>query len=146
LTERLKRPGVITRIRKEIEENIKRREGPGSLVIISYPKDRRFDGKNLSEISLILNKTPLETALYLIVDGKPGIVSFNMKESDIVHFMKNDFVMTGSDGNIEMPGEGLPHPRSYGAFARKIKKYVLEDKVINMEQAIKASHLDAGQK
>jgi N-acyl-D-aspartate/D-glutamate deacylase len=139
MKERLSNPDLLPQIRKEIDENIKRRGGPESLVIISYPKDRRFDGKNLTEISRILNKSTLETAIYLIVDGRPGIVSFNMKDSDIVTFMKNDFVMTGSDGNIEIPGEGLPHPRSYGAFARKIRKYVLEDKVISMEQALKAA-------
>jgi N-acyl-D-aspartate/D-glutamate deacylase len=139
MKQRLEDPALIPRIRKEIAENIKRRGGPESLVIISYPKDRRFDGKNLTEISRILNKSVLETAIYLIVDGRPSIVSFNMKDSDIVTFMKNDFVMTGSDGSIVIPGEGLPHPRSYGSFARKIRKYVLEDKVISMEQAIKAA-------
>ena len=62
-----------------------------------------------------------------------------MQESDVVYFMKKDYVMTCSDGSIEIPGGNKPHPRNYGAFPRKIRKYVLEEKIISMEQAIKAA-------
>jgi N-acyl-D-amino-acid deacylase len=139
LKQRLNNPKLILRIKNEIVENIDRRGGPESMVIISYPNDHRFDGKNIKEISRIIKKPPVETAIFLILDGNPGIVSFNMNDSDIVHFMKREYVMTSSDGNIEVPGNSAPHPRSYGAFPRKIRKYVFEDKIISMEQAIKAA-------
>lgn len=47
--------------------------------------------------------------------------------------------MTGSDGSLQIPGSRFSHPRSYGTFPRKIRKYVLEKNVITMEQAIRAA-------
>lgn len=139
LKQRLTDSRLLPRIRKEIADNINRRGGPESLVIISYPNDHRFDGMNLSEISQITGKTVVETAIFLILDDNPGIVSFNMDDSDIVNFMQKDYVMTCSDGHIEVPGENFPHPRNYGTFPRKIRKYVIDEKIISMEQAIKAA-------
>jgi N-acyl-D-amino-acid deacylase len=139
LKENLSDPATLPEIKKEILQNIERRGGPESLVIISYPKDHRFDGKNLAEISRIIQKPLAETAIFLVLYGSPGIVSFNMQESDIRKFMTQDYVMTCSDGHLEIPGEDLPHPRCYGAFTRKIRKYVLDDHVISMNQAIAAA-------
>ncbi len=139
MKQRLTDPQLLPRIRKEMVGNIDRRGGPESMVIISYPNDHRFEGKNLAEISAIIQKPVVETAIFLIVDGDPGMVSFNMNDSDVVNFMKKDYVMTCSDGSIEVPGDGIPHPRSYGTFPRKIRKYVLDEKIISMEQAIRAA-------
>ncbi|MDD4107793.1 MAG: D-aminoacylase, partial [Prolixibacteraceae bacterium] len=139
LKNRLQDPELLPGIKKEMTENIDRRGGPESLVIVSYPKDHRFDGKNLAEISEMINKTAVETAIQLILDGSPSVVSFNMQDSDIKNFMQKDYVMTGSDGSIVIPGNDKPHPRSYGAFTRKIRKYVLDEKVISMEHAIRAA-------
>ena len=143
--EKLNDPKLLPRIKKEMEENIERRGGPESLVIVSYPEDRRFDGKNLSEIGALLGKTPVEAALHLILESSPSVISFNMQEEDISGFMKKDYVMTGSDGSIVSPGQSVPHPRSYGTFPRKIRKYVIDDKVVSLEQAIKScTSLPAG--
>ncbi len=131
--------GKLPDIKKEIAGNIERRGGPESLVVVSYPKNSRFDGKNLAEISAIKAMPVVETAIALILEGSPSIISFNMKDPDIETFMKKDYVMTCSDGHIEMPGDNMPHPRNYGTFTRKIRKYVLEDKLITMEHAIRAA-------
>jgi N-acyl-D-amino-acid deacylase len=136
---RLENPELLPGIKTEIAENIERRGGPESLVIISHRANQAFEGKNLMEISSMINKTPVETAIWLVLEGSPGIVSFNMNDADVAFFMKKDYVMTSSDGNIEAPGNGKPHPRSYGAFTRKIRKFVLEDKLLTMEQAIRAA-------
>ena len=135
--ERLKDPRLLLGIRKEISENIERRGGASSLVIVSYPSDPRFDGKSLAEISALLKKSPVETAIQLILEHSPSVISFNMQDQDIINFMKKDYVMTASDGSIVRPGQGIPHPRSYGTFPRKIRKYVIEDKILTMEKAIK---------
>ena len=139
LMDNLRDKAILSSIKKGIEENIERRGGPESLVIISYAKDRRFDGKNLAEVSLIKGKPVVETAIELILEGNPTIISFNMRDSDIETFMQKDYVMTCSDGHIEVPGKNMPHPRNYGTFTRKIRKYVIEDRLITMEHAIKAA-------
>ena len=139
MRDRLENPELMPKIKIEIADNIGRRGGPESLVIVSYPKNRDFDGKNLLEISRMMETPVVETAIYLVLNGSPSIISFNMQESDLEYFMKKPYVMTGSDGNVQIPDKSFPHPRSYGTFPRKIRQYVLEKKWITMEQAIRAA-------
>jgi N-acyl-D-aspartate/D-glutamate deacylase len=62
-----------------------------------------------------------------------------MQEEDLENFMTKPYVMTGSDGNVQVPGKSFTHPRSYGTFPRKIRTYVMDKKVITMTQAIRAA-------
>jgi N-acyl-D-aspartate/D-glutamate deacylase len=69
----------------------------------------------------------------MIRDGLDmGVASFNMTEADIETFMKDPWVMTSSDGS-----DG--HPRLYGTYPRKIRRYVLDKPVITMARMIEAS-------
>ena len=71
-------------------------------------------------------------------EGAPSIVSFNMSEADIVHLMQQPYTMTSSDGGLGLPTEGKPHPRNYGAFARKLALYVRERGAVTLEHAIRS--------
>jgi N-acyl-D-aspartate/D-glutamate deacylase len=53
--------------------------------------------------------------------------------------MQKPYVMTGSDGSAQILGDALPHPRSYGTFPRKIRRYVLEKNLLTMEEAIQSA-------
>ncbi|MCK4748478.1 MAG: amidohydrolase family protein, partial [Bacteroidales bacterium] len=139
MKERLQDPGLIEKIKTETGENISRRGGSESLVIVSYKPNHEYDGLSLAEISSRMDKPDLETAIALVINGNPNIISFNMNSDDVAYFMKKDYVMTSSDGLVQIPGSGIPHPRSYGAFPHKIRKYVLEDSLIGMEHAIRAA-------
>lgn len=136
---RLRDPDLLPRIRKEMARNIDNRGGPESLLIVSYASDSTFNGKTLAEISTLIGKPAVETAIHIVLNGSSGVISFNMNESDVLHFMQKDYVMTSSDGHVHQLGDGMPHPRNFGAFSRKIRKYVLEDQVITMEHAIRAA-------
>jgi N-acyl-D-amino-acid deacylase len=136
---RLTDPELLPGIREEMAVNIEKRGGPGSLVIISYARDSSYNGKSLAEISELQGKPVVETAIDLILNGGSGVISYNMDESDVLHFMRQDYVMTCSDGHVQPLNEGMPHPRNFGAFTRKIRKYVLEDEIITMEMAIRAA-------
>ncbi len=136
---RLTDPELLPRIRKEMARNIENRGGPESLLLISYSADSSYNGKTLAEISQLIGKPVVETAIHLLLNGGSGVISFNMNESDVLHFMRKDYVMTSSDGHVHQLGEGMPHPRNFGAFPRKIRKYVFEDQVITMEHAIRAA-------
>ena len=139
MKERLIDIQLLPRIKKEIAENIERRGGPKSLVLVSYSPNEKFAGKNLLEISLVLKKSIIETAIYLILHGSPSVISYNMTDEDVECFMKKPYVMTGSDGSVLKPNDRFSHPRSYGTFTRKIHKYVIEKNVIRLEQAIRAA-------
>lgn len=137
--ERLTDPKLLPQIRKEVAENIERRGGPDTLLISSCRARPEWEGKNLLEVSRIMDKTPADTAIEIALMGGASVTSFNMSEGDIEYFMKKPYVMTGSDGDVLQFGQGLPHPRSYGTFVRKIRQYVLEKKILTMEQAIHAA-------
>jgi N-acyl-D-amino-acid deacylase len=131
LIKRIEDPRVRPRLIAEMESNLRRRGGAASLLITSAP-DRSFAGKTLAEIARKRNLAPVEAALEIIKAGGAGLASFNMSEKDIENFMKQDFVMTGSDGS-----DG--HPRKYGTYPRKLREYVYKKKLISLPFAIRHS-------
>lgn len=139
MRERLGDPKLEERILREVAGNIDRRGGGDSLVISSFSARPEWVGRSLKDIAAELARPEPETAVALILMGGPGVVSFNQTDEDVEAFMRRDWVMTGSDGRIQLPGPGAPHPRSYGTFPRKIRRYVLEKGLLSMEQAIRSS-------
>jgi len=139
LAERLRDPELLPRIKKEMAENIERRGGADTLVFSSFPKKKEWQGKSLQEIGALMETSAVDAAVALILSGGPGVISFNQSIEDVEYFMQKPWVMTGSDGSVQIPGEALPHPRNYGTFPRKIRRYVLEKNLLTMEQAIRSS-------
>ena len=131
LLSRIDDPSVRPRLVREMEENLKRRGGADSLLIISG-SDRSLIGKRLAAIAAEKHESPVAAALEIVKKGGAGVASFNMNEADIENFMRQDWVMTGSDGS-----EG--HPRKYGTFPRKLHVYVNEKKIISLAAAIHSS-------
>ena len=119
-------------------ENLRRRGGAASVLIASYRSDRTLEGKTLAQIADARKAPAVRVALEMIARGAPSIVSFNMSESDIVHLMKQPYTMTSTDGGLVLPTEGKPHPRNYGAFARKLALYVRDRGAVTLEQAIRS--------
>lgn len=119
-------------------ENLRRRGGPSSVLIASYRSDPSLEGKTLEQIAEARKQPPVRVALEMIARGAPSIVSFNMSESDVAHLMQQPYTMTSSDGGLGLPTEGKPHPRNYGAFARKLGLYVRERGVVTLEHAIRS--------
>ena len=120
------------RLVAEMRENLRRRGGAASLLVIS---SRRGDlvGQRLDAIAAARGVEPVEAALQVIrTDGDASTASFNMNANDIETFMRADFVTTDSDGSGG-------HPRKYGTFPKKLRDYVLDRPVLSMERAIQAS-------
>ncbi len=130
LLERIKNPQIRPRLTVEMEANLKRRNG-AEAILITRSQDKRLIGKTLGAIAKEWGKTPVESALDIVVGGGAGIASFNMNERDIEYFMKQDFVMTGSDGSTG-------HPRKYGTFPRKLREYVFDKKLVTLPFAVRA--------
>ena len=119
-------------------DNLARRGGADAIVIAFFPPDRSLEGKRLSEIAGARGGNPVRTALELMAEGNPSIVSFNMSEDDIAAIMRAPYTMASSDGGLVAPGAGHPHPRDYGAFARRLAVYVRERHVVPLEFAIRS--------
>ncbi len=131
LLKRIRDPQIRPRLLVEMEANLKRRNG-AEAILITRSRNQELVGKTLGAIAKERNKSPVETALEIVEDGGASIASFNMSESDIEYFMKQPFVMTGSDGSSG-------HPRKYGTFPRKLREYVFGKKLITLPFAIRAS-------
>jgi N-acyl-D-amino-acid deacylase len=139
VAQRLREPETLDVMRPQMVENLARRAGPGAMLIARHAADESLVGRYLDEIARERGQDPLDTAIDLLVDGGAGIVSFNMNEEDVERIMRQPWTMTSSDGGIPEFGVGNPHPRSYGAYPRKIRRYVLERGVITLEHMVHAS-------
>lgn len=128
---------VRPRLISEMELNLKRRGGASSL-LITRTRNEKLIGRRLDQIARDRGRSPIETALEIIKDGGAGVASFNMNEQDIENFMKQPWVMTGSDGSSG-------HPRKYGTYPRKIRDYVLTRKVISLPRMVEASSSQVAQ-
>jgi len=129
------------RLAADIRRSFERRGGPDKLVISRYATNPAFEGQTIAEVSKTLGKPPEEAAMELLVKaggGGASLVSFNMSESDIEYIMKQPFTMTCTDGDLVPFGQGKPHPRGNGAFARKIRIYVNERGVIDLPFAVRS--------
>src|SRR5206468_8486318 len=100
--------------------------------------DASLEGQTLAQVSKALGKPAEETAMDLLLKGDASLVSFNMAESDIELIMRQVFTMTCTDGDLVPFGQGKPHPRGNGAFARKIRVYVNERGTIDLAFAIRS--------
>ena len=72
-----------------------------------------------------------------MLNGGAGMVFHGMHEEDVKRIMKYPFNMFASDASIRIFNQGVPHPRGYGTNARILAKYVREEKVLSLEEAIR---------
>jgi len=124
-------PLLRERILIETQKNIERRGGPDKLLLVRA-EDSSLIGENLLQVSQNLKISPAATVLEILKNNFIKVASFNMHKEDIKNFMKQKWVVTGSDG-------GSGHPRKYGSFPRKYRKYVVEDKTIPLHRFINNS-------
>jgi N-acyl-D-amino-acid deacylase len=154
LIQRLKDPELRPRLESEILNGI-----PGSdwynhytatggwegmlLVTLRNPKYKQFQGKRMSEVIKAMGKPPLDALFELLTenDGSVPTVYFHHSEEDMRYALKQPFVSIGSDGTAvknEGPlAAGNPHPRYYGTFPRVLGRYVREEKLISLEEAVR---------
>jgi N-acyl-D-amino-acid deacylase len=138
MRQRLADPATRARIVGEMRDNLARRGGAARIRIARYGPDSANEGKSLEQIAAARRADAVETALALLERGDASIVSFNMHDDDIVRLMRQPWTMTSSDGDLIALGRGVPHPRGNGAFARKLRKYVVEEAVVDLPWAIRS--------
>lgn len=149
---RLQDPKLRKRIIQEMKtdaqdwENLYFSAGsPEKVLLVGFRNDslKKYAGKTLGEMARIRGKSPEETACDLVVqDGsRVGTVYFLMNEENIKKQLKLPYVSLGSDAGAQAT-EGVflqssTHPRTYGNFARFLAKYVREEKIITLQEAIR---------
>ena len=145
LLKRLEDPKIRKQIKDEVIYRIQFDRGGGDPknVFISECKwMRNYEGKNLAELTQERGKDPTpenaaETVFAIIKGGGARAVYHAISEQDIQNIMQHPLAMIASDGPLMEFNVGKPHPRSYGTFARVLGKYVREDAIIPLQEAIR---------
>jgi N-acyl-D-aspartate/D-glutamate deacylase len=134
LQARIADPTTRERILAQMRDNLRRRGGDSTLLLINGGANAQpYIGKFLKQVAAEKGMPASEAALDMIRQGiDMGVASFNMTEADIETFMKDPYVMTSSDGSGG-------HPRLYGTYPRKIRRYVLDKPVITMERMVQSA-------
>lgn len=132
-------PELGKKLRQTIEEELALMRGGADLRIARYNAKPAWQGKDLAAIAAAEKKPPVEIVLEIERNGGAQVVNFGMHEDDVRLIMKQPFVATASDGSSMAPGSTIPHPRSYGCFARKIGRFAIAEKVVPVEQAIRSA-------
>jgi N-acyl-D-amino-acid deacylase len=118
--------------------------GEGILVVSVFSEERRhYQGKRISEIARLENKDPLETLMDLVVAerNRVGAVYFAMDEADVRRALAHPWVAIGTDHGAVAPdgplSEARAHPRAWGSFPRILGRYVREERLLRLEDAIR---------
>jgi dihydroorotase/N-acyl-D-amino-acid deacylase len=145
LAARLADPDARARILEVVVEKILKERGGGDasrLQIASFPHDHGLDGRTLAEVLTARGREPtVESAAELVLElqdhgGATGIFH-DMAEEDVERILASPFTMVASDGEVPVFGQGRPHPRSYGTFARVLGLYVREKRLLSLEEAVR---------
>lgn len=147
MRKRLRNPSVRKKVLYEMEKGIPfKNSEPEKVVLLRFRLEslnQIYKGKTLKEAAEIYGKNPDETAIDLIMEDKSRIESLYLQQSEDVvrRVMQLPYVSFGSDGgsySLESGNENLAdHPRAFGTFARVLGKYVREEKVLTLQEAIR---------
>lgn len=110
---------------------------PEKISLTSGPE--KYRNKTIKEIAQIEGKDPAEVYVDLsCLEPAPFALFWEISDKVNRQIMPHDYVFTASDGFTVFKPEDSPHPRFFGCFPRKIKKYVLEEKLLNLNDAIRS--------
>jgi N-acyl-D-amino-acid deacylase len=149
---RLKDPAIRARVKTEMDtpsdkwENFFLAAGSPSKIIVSGFKSEKLKpltGKTLEEVATMRGTSPEETAMDLVIEDHSRVdtIYFLMAEENVRKQLQKPWISFGSD-EASLAPEGLflkanPHPRAYGNVARLLGKYVRDEKVLSLEEAVR---------
>lgn len=151
LVERLKDPALRARIRQEMitadstwDNEWQEINGPED-ILISVVHDAALlplQGKTVQEVAKAHDKDPIDTIFDLLIkDPDMDVAVFAMNEKDVALCLQQPWVAIDNDSQGTAPdgalGKEHPHPRAYGTFPRILRKYVREDKLLTLPEAIR---------
>ncbi|MFZ5726493.1 MAG: N-acyl-D-amino-acid deacylase family protein [Pseudomonadota bacterium] len=148
--ERLKDPAIRARVAEEMKkpggdwENLYFGAGADKMILSGFKSEalKPLTGKTLAEVAAMRGKSPEETAMDLVIEdgSRVGTVYFLMSEDNVRKQIQLPWMSFGSDAASQAT-EGVflksgAHPRTYGNFARLLGRYVRDEKLIPLEQAV----------
>jgi len=150
LFKRLRDPATREKIAAEVKvdtdawENAYVEQRPDKILLVGFKSEKLkpLTGKSLAEVAKMRGKDPIETIMDLISEDESRIdtIYFMMSEENKIKELEKPWISFGSDEASQAPESPFtksnPHPRAYGNFARVLGKYVRDEKVLSMSDAI----------
>jgi dihydroorotase/N-acyl-D-amino-acid deacylase len=151
LLERLQSPETRARIKKDMQTpgggwDNEWQEVPGpdaiQVCVVQNPELKALQGKTIAQIAALWKSEPIDALLDLLIKDRAftEVAVFAMSEPDIALAVEQPWVSFDNDSQGTAPtgllGEEHPHPRAYGTFPRIFRKYVREDRLLTLEEAV----------
>jgi N-acyl-D-amino-acid deacylase len=147
MRKKLLNPAIRKKVLYEMEHGIPyRNSDPGDVMLLAFKSDslnQLYQGRRLNEISKLHGRSADETVLDLVVEDKSRIETlyFLISEDNVRKIIQLPYVSFGTDAgsmaNTPAFAEWSVHPRAYGTFPRVLGKYVREEKLVTLEEAIR---------
>ncbi len=153
MLKRLQDPGLRERIKRDMDDgNAKEWEnqwygsgGAGGVMLSTVldPSLRKYEGKTLAEIGKEMGKDPRDAVMDLVIAdrGESSVIISIMREDDVRLALASPMIAIGTDSGARAEdgpfSESKSHPRAWGSFARILGKYVRDEKLIPLEDAIR---------
>jgi N-acyl-D-amino-acid deacylase len=152
MVERLRDPAIRERVEREMagsgdewDSTLRSAGSAGGVLLVGFRTEalKPLMGKTLAEVAAMRGTTPEAAVIDLVIedDSDVGAVFFTMSEENLRRQIALPWVSFGSDGASQAPEgvflESSTHPRAYGTFARLLGKYVREEGLIPLEEAIR---------
>lgn len=148
---RLKDPEIRARVAEEMKhagegwENLYLASGADKMLLIGFKTEalKKYTGKTLAEVAELRGETPEETAMNLVVEdgSRVGTIYFLMSEENVRRQIQLPWMSFGSDAPSQAAEgvflESSSHPRTYGNFARLLGRYVREENLITLQEAVR---------
>jgi dihydroorotase/N-acyl-D-amino-acid deacylase len=141
---RVREPALRDSIERGIVFNILNDRGGGDLRRIQFSRvtwKPELEGRTLRDWAAERGLAPTpENGAKLVIEaqlqGGAGAIYHVLDETDVRRIMRHPQTMIASDGTLSRPGDGHPHPRAYGTFPRVLGRYVRDERVLTLEDAV----------
>jgi len=143
IIQRLQNPKSRDKIKKDMEKNFNKSKMSWDKIFVASQRTvkwRDIEGLSISEITTMKqSSSEFDIFCEILIDNQANVEQITEygHEDDLQTLMKSRFTMIGTDGWSVPMGTGKPHPRFYGTYPRILGKYVREEKILTLEQAIR---------
>lgn len=136
---------IASDLKRDALHEMTRRGGAEQIVIMDHP-DQKLVGRSLADVARERSISPVELILELQLSGDRNqrggarLRGYSMSEADLEAFIRQPWVATSTDGGIALLSDTNPvHPRYYGSYPRKIRRYALDQGDLTVEDAVRSS-------
>lgn len=141
---RLDDPETRARVKADTVKKLNGARAAGDLSrikIASFEGHPEYSGKSMADVTRMNGYEPTiengaEVAMETLYDGDGSAIYFMMTEEDVRHIMRDPFTSIASDSSAVTFGENVPHLRNYGTYPRVLARYVRDENILSLEQAI----------